>query len=147
MLAPVNRNPDARTLRQFRLLMFAAMTGLAVLAWYRTIYSEAVWNGPVFIAMYGGFALWALALLVLLFSWSSEAATRSLYVGWMSATRPLGVLMFTVGLSLMFFVLLPIFALIIRWNDPMRRKLRASSTYWEPVKPCEPTPQRMARPF
>ncbi len=147
MLAPVNRNPDARTLRQFGWIMLGGFAFLAMLLWRLKVPAEARWQWVGARAQWGCVALLLLGTGVFALSKTSPAATRRLYVGWMTAARPLGIVMFVVGLSLMFFLALPVFALILRFNDPMRRRLGAETTYWEPVKPYAPTLERMARPF
>ena len=55
--------------------------------------------------------------------------------------------MSTVMLSLVFLVLLPVFALIVRRSDPVRRRLHDGNTYWEDPSPFEPTLDRMRRMF
>ncbi|MCC7293418.1 MAG: hypothetical protein IT449_15265 [Phycisphaerales bacterium] len=147
MLAPVNRNPDARTLRQFGWIMLGGFAFLALLMWRIKVPVEARWQWIGARAQWGCLGLLLLGAGMFALSRISPPATRRLYVGWMTASRPLGVAMFVLGLSLMFFLALPLFALIVRFNDPMRRRLYAEATYWEPVKPCPPTLERMARPF
>ena len=74
------------------------------------------------------------------------SVSKPVYVAWMSATIPVGVVMSTVMLTLLFVILLPVFSLIVRMGDPMRKKL-GGATYWEDYKHYEPTIERMARPF
>ncbi|MGB0715665.1 MAG: hypothetical protein ACPGXK_07300 [Phycisphaerae bacterium] len=90
-----------------------------------------------------------LALGVGLFTLSglSHAATRPIYITWMSVTVPIGIVMSTLMLSLMFFIVLPIFSLIVRRSDPMRRAFRAPGSYWETHKQREATLERMKRLF
>jgi hypothetical protein len=64
----------------------------------------------------------------------------------MTLASYLGMVMTTLLLSVLFFVLLPIFSLI-RLKDPLRLKLRSAGTYWERPDPHEPTINRMRRPF
>lgn len=87
-----------------------------------------------------GAALWLISLL-------SQRLTRIIYVGWMSAAVPVGIVMSTVMLSLVFFVVLPVFSLIVRRSDPMRRAFRAEGSYWEPHKQVEPSLERLKRLF
>lgn len=74
------------------------------------------------------------------------AVSRPVYVAWMSATIPLGIIMSTIMLTLLFVFLLPVFSVIVRMGDPLRKKL-GGATYWEDYKHYEPTLERMARPF
>ncbi len=65
----------------------------------------------------------------------------------MSLAVPLGIVMSTIALSILFFVLLPVFSLIVRRSDPLRKKITRSGTYWEDYKHYEPTLDRMQRQF
>jgi hypothetical protein len=58
----------------------------------------------------------------------------------------LGTAMSIVMLTLMFFLVLPVFALI-RLKDPLRMKLHREASYWEEPKPQEASIERMMRPF
>ena len=69
------------------------------------------------------------------------------YVAWMSVAVPIGIVMSTLMLSVLFFVLLPVFSLIVRRGDPLRTKLTDDPSYWEDYKPYEHSLERMKRPF
>ena len=71
---------------------------------------------------------------------------RTRYVGWMSLVVPIGIFMTTIGMTLIFVIVLPVFSLI-RFSDPLRKKLHHGETYWEDPRPYEPTLERMTRPF
>lgn len=77
----------------------------------------------------------------------SLALTKTIYVGWMSVAVPIGIVMSTIALSILFFLLLPVFSLIVRRSDPLRKKIKRSGTYWEDYKHYEPTLDRMQRQF
>jgi len=121
---------------------------IGVLLWVagtrRTGASVLVWTGAsaqiaaVLFAFLGA-ALFALSL-------ASPAMTRTVYIAWMTVTVPIGIAMSTVLLTVMFVLVLPVFAMIVRLGDPLRRKL-GGATYWEDYKPHEPTLERMRRPF
>jgi hypothetical protein len=64
----------------------------------------------------------------------------------MSVVVPIGVFMTTIGMTLIFVLVLPVFSLI-RFSDPLRKKLHKEGTYWEDARPYEPTIERMTRPF
>jgi hypothetical protein len=65
----------------------------------------------------------------------------------MTVTVPIGIAVSTVLLTLLFFVVLPVFAIIVRMGDPLRKKLTQDDTYWEDHEPYEPTLDRMERLF
>lgn len=147
MLGPINRNPDEKTLRQFGWIMLGGCGVLGFLLGWLRLPAEGrwTWSSP---GLQGAILLlWTAGAATFVASRASLEWTRALYVGWMRATRPVGVAVFTVGLTLMFLTVLPVFSLIIRLSDPLRRTLRSSGSYWEDVKPYDPTPRRMARPF
>lgn len=91
-------------------------------------------------------ALWAVGLIVVTVCQASQSAGRTIYVVWMSAAMYMGMVMVPVFLTVVFIVVLPVFSLI-RFKDPLRKKLRAEGTYWEPHKPHEATLERMRHPF
>ncbi|MEK7710827.1 MAG: hypothetical protein AAB341_02930, partial [Planctomycetota bacterium] len=64
----------------------------------------------------------------------------------MTATAPVGIVMSTILLTMLFMLILPVFSLIVRMGDPLRKKL-GGATYWEDYKAHEPTLERMRRPF
>ena len=67
-------------------------------------------------------------------------------MAWMIGATGIGKVMLPVFLTLVFFILLPVFTLV-RLADPLRMKLTKEATYWEPHKPHEATVERMLRPF
>lgn len=145
----VNKNPSPTELRKFGNAMLIGFGALAAVIWllpaWRGGAAALSWSGRtgqivavVFVGLGAG-------LFVL--SRVSGSATRAAYVGWMSVAVPIGVAMSTVLLSLMYFVLLPVFSLIVRRGDPLRRKITGSGTYWEEYKHYEPTLERMRRQF
>ncbi|UCF32729.1 MAG: hypothetical protein JSV78_10385, partial [Phycisphaerales bacterium] len=79
-------------------------------------------------------------------SLASYPVARAVYVTWMSIVVPIGIFVSTIVMTLLFVVVLPVFSLI-RFSDPLRKKLHKEGTYWEEAKPYEPTIERMTRPF
>ena len=145
----VNKNPSATDLRKFGNAMLFGFAALAVLLWILPAWkggtAALAWSGRssqimaiVFAAL--GFGLFTLSRV-------SLAVTKTVYIGWMSAAVPIGIVMSTIALSLLYFILLPVFSLIVRRSDPLRRKLTRSGTYWEEYRHYEPTLERMHRQF
>ena len=64
----------------------------------------------------------------------------------MRTTVPVGTVMSTVLLTAVFVVVLPLFSIVVRLGDPLRKKL-GGATYWEDYKPYEHTLDRMRRLF
>jgi len=148
-LFTVNKNPTPIDLRKFGNAMLIGFGALAAILWLLPSLKEGSvalsWSGRnsqvvaiVFVAL--GIGLFILSRV-------SSALTKTIYVGWMSVAVPIGIVMSTIALSILFFLLLPIFSLIIRRSDPLRKKIKRSGTYWEDYKHYEPTLDRMQRQF
>jgi len=140
----VNRNPSLSELRKFGwvlLLGFGVIGLIAWSAWFRTWDFSGTWN-QVF-----ALVCWALGLVLGGLSLVSVGLARPIYVGWMTLFVPIGIAMSTVLLTVLFFLFLPVFSLIVRFGDPLRKKLRAHGSYWEDPRKHEPTLERTKRPF
>ncbi len=141
----VNKNPSARDLRVFALGLLIGFPVFSLLVLYfartRTGLGQP---SPFTFAM--AMSLCAVGVAGGLLALLSPALGRKLYMGWMALTLPIGIAMSTLLLSVIYFVLLAPFSLIVRRQDPLRKKLGGPS-YWEDYKPHEPTIERMRRPF
>lgn len=144
----VNKNPSVSDLRKFgwAMLLGFGVIGviLWVVAWRRYGGGSFGWSGAagqqVAVGLFVlGAGLGALSLL-------SPASAKPVYVAWMTVTVPIGIAMSTVLLTVLFVFVLPLFSLVVRWGDPLRKKL-GGTTYWEDYKPHEHTLDRMARLF
>ena len=113
---------------------FDEPTSLAMLSWG---YSKAQWFSV---------GMWILGPVLCVASFMPYPVARAVYVGWMSATVPMGMVMSTLLLTVLFVVVLPVFTLI-RLKDPLRKRLIKGGSYWEDSKPHEATIDRMMRPF
>lgn len=121
---------------------------LGLIAWYfagETASHGFGWRGL------GGqklaIGLWILGLALLAVSLGPRACAVPVYVGWMSFAFVIGGVMTVVLLSVLFVVLLPVFALL-RFADPLRMRMKpAGESYWEDHKHHESTLERTARPF
>jgi hypothetical protein len=145
----VNRNPSPKVLHKFGLAMLLGFGVIGAIAWL------SPWFGQREAALLGwtnhgaktaALVLWALGVLLLAISFAPAGLARPVYVGWMTVTVWMGVVLSTILLTLLFVAFLPLFSLIVRFGDPLRKKL-GGATYWEPYRPHEPTLERMRRPF
>jgi hypothetical protein len=145
----VNRNPSVGDLRKFG---WAMLIGFGVIG---TVLWAAAWRkygGPGPLGWSGAGAqivalcLWALGAGLCALSLYSPASAKPIYVTWMRATAPIGTAMSTILLTLVFVLVLPLFAFIVRLGDPLRKKL-GGSTYWEDYKTYPHTLDRMRRLF
>jgi hypothetical protein len=145
----VNKSPSVGDLRKFGWAMLLGFGVIGAVLW------TAAWgkyggSGPLGWSGSGAqvvaLCLWALGAGLCALSLYSPASAKPVYVTWMRATAPIGIVMSTILLTLVFVLVLPLFALIVRMGDPLRKKL-GGSTYWEDYKPHEPTLERMRRLF
>jgi hypothetical protein len=146
----VKKNPSAQDVRRFGWAMLLGFGVLGVIAWlvaWRVGSTAGLlsWSGErgqvSSIVLWGlGVALWGVSLL-------TPVLGRAVYVVWMSAASIVGVLMTTVLLTLLFLFFLPLFSLVVRYGDPLRKKLKAEGSYWEDYRPHESTLERMRRLF
>jgi len=145
----VNKSPSVGDLRKFgwaMLIGFGVIGGVLWTAAWRKYGGHGLlgWSGAG--AQIVALCLWALGAGLCALSLYSPASARPVYVTWMRATAPIGMVMSTILLTLLFVFLLPLFALVVRWGDPLRKKL-GGSTYWEDYKPYHNTLDRMRRLF
>jgi hypothetical protein len=147
----VNRSPGKADLRKFGWAMIGGFGVLGALFWLEAWWWTAgagvplyTWTGKIFQIVV--LCLWGLGVLLWASSLAPYPVARAVYVGWMMMVVPIGITMSTIVMTLVFTIVLPIFSLI-RFSDPLRKKLRKEGTYWEDAKPYEPTMERMMRPF
>lgn len=130
--------------------MLAGFGVLGVLLWLWPWIGE--WKPSVLAWAATGRQITALCLcvvgvLLFLLSHAPLGFAGPVYVAWMSVVVPIGVFMSTLMLAVLFILLLPVFSLIVRMGDPLRKKLTTQESYWEDYKHYEPTLERMRRPF
>lgn len=145
----VNKNPTPVDLRKFGNAMLIGFGALAAVLWLL----PAIKGGSAALSWSGrtgqlvAIAFVALGIGLFILSRVSLGLTKTIYVGWMSVAVPIGIVMSTIALSILFFLLLPVFSLIVRRSDPLRKKITRKGTYWEDYRHYEPTLERMHRQF
>ncbi len=146
----VNKNPTATELSKFGWSMavgFGVLGGLLWLipAWRLGDSGALDWSAskPQMTAA----CFWFLGLSLLAVTKASPIVAKPVYVVWMSVAVRIGMVMSTIMLSLLFLLLLPVFSLVVRLGDPLRKRLHSGGTYWEDHKSFDATLERMRRPF
>jgi len=117
-----------------------------LLAWRKGLMPGLIsWggSGPQLAAV----TLWVIGIILFTSTRFAPGVARPVYVVWMTVANALGVVMSTVLLTVLFVLVLPWFSLIVRWGDPLRKRLKPDGSYWEDYKRHEPTLERMQRPF
>ena len=69
-----------------------------------------------------------------------------LWRGWKAFARALGYVQTVLVLTVLYLLLLPFFSLV-RLRDPLRRRLDAAGSWWEPMEPVDATIEEAARRF
>ena len=148
----VNRNPTRSQIHVFGLVVLGGMVVIGALLWYRGLLAPGRWWPDAGWGWNGSSSQVIAIVLCVVGIWIaveclvSYVLGRLLYIVWMTGAMYLGVVTTTLMLSVLFFVLLPVFSLI-RFKDPLRLKLKASDSYWEDPTPHEATIDRMRKPF
>jgi len=120
-LIKINKNPSQRELTQFAWLWLAFMIGLGGLLWWRS-------GNPLAARM-----LWPLAIIVPVVGWSWPAFTRVVYLGMCYAAYPIGLVVSTGLLAVVYFGVVTPIGVMMRLcgRDPLQRKLApVPATYW-----------------
>ena len=120
-LIEVDWKPPKKQLRQFAALFVVFAAGLGTLGWYQ--------GRPLLVSQ----VLWGLALVVGALGLFAPAAVRPVWVVMMAVALPIGMVVSTVLMVVIFYVILtPIgFVMRLAGYDPMRqRKSDAGASFW-----------------
>ena len=155
----VNKNPTLDELRKFGyamlvgFLFLGAVIYLAPLVKTREVFPWLGFRDVSVLKWAGTWRQWTavclgpLGVVLCGLCLLSPSAAKPVYIVWMTVAVAVGTVVSTVMLTLLFVFLLPMFSLVVRIGDPLRKKLRREGSYWEDYKPHEPTIERMKRPF
>lgn len=146
----VNKNPTTKDLHRFALAMLLGFGVIGAVvwcsAWWRTG-DRGLLGWSALPNQITALVLWALGIALCLAGYGPHKTARAVYVVWMTLGMKIGVVASTILLTVLFVILLPVFSMIVRFGDPLRKKLFAGGTYWENHKPHDPTLERTQRPF
>jgi hypothetical protein len=136
-MVPINRNPSARDLRSFARIWFPAFVALvgAVLYWRFHLPTAA-------------FAVWAAGAVVVLAVLANTAVARAVFVGLLIVTYPIGMVVSTAALAILFYlVFTPLgWGMRLAGRDPLRLRARGEASDWRPMTQDD-DPQRAFRQF
>lgn len=128
-LIEINRNPSAKDLRWFGLLLALFFGLVGALVWWRTGQRAS------FLVIAGaGCVLWAVYSLV-------PAVRRPLFLGWMYAAWPVGTMVSLALLAVVYFLVVTPIGLAVRLfsHDPLGRAFDSRlSSYWRARAPAPP---------
>lgn len=120
-LLEINRNPSRRDLAWFGAVLFVFVLVIGGVIG-RALGSEVVRN-----------ALWGVGSVLALLYYAVPAWRRPMFVGWMYAAYPVGLVVSHVLLGLVYFGVVTPIGLLMRavGHDPMTRRFdRSAATYW-----------------
>ena len=127
---------DARGLRNFALTFAGVVAGLFGLILPLVIGARISWIP------------WMIALIVALWGLSAPSSVRPFYYHWMQLGRVMGITTSRVMLSIVFYLLVLPFSLVLRMRgkDPLRRKWDHSAKSYR-INSQNSDPSHMERPF
>lgn len=151
MIFEVNKNPSQKELRQFGAVVWVGFFFIGAIIFFAPFLRSRdilTLGGPLNNAKIVALSLQVLGLVVWGLTYVSPMLARPVYVAWMTGGMIMGTIMSGILLTILFLFLLPVFSIIVRRSDPLRKRLEPDSdTYWEDYKPYEPTLERMQRLF
>lgn len=136
-MLPINRHPGTRELRAFARIWFPLFVCAAgAMTWWRggsAVTALAVWAAGA-----------ALAALIL----ASTEAARIFFVGLMTITYPIGLVVSTIALGFMFYVVFTPLGFFMRLagRDPLQLRNRSAPSQWTPYEQDD-SPERAFRQY
>jgi hypothetical protein len=136
-MLPINRNPGVRELRAFARLwlpLFIAMFGAMI--WWRAG------------SLTGAIVAWGVGAVIVGAVLASANVARIVFVGLLTITYPIGLLISTIVLAFMFYVVFTPLALVMRLGgrDALRLKQRGATSHWTPYEQDD-EPERAFRQY
>ena len=126
-LIEVDWRPPKKQLRQFAVLFVVFAAGFGTLGWFT--------GRPLWLSQ----TLWGLAAVVGLLGLVAPAAVRPVWVVMMAVALPIGMVVSTVLMVLIFYLILTPIGFVMRLTgyDPMRRRVAAGGarSYWIERRP------------
>ncbi len=146
----INKNPDEAVLKKFGWAMLIGFGAIGAVVWL--LPAVKAWDASLLAWVASGkqtaaIGLWAVGASLWLLTLVAPMAAKPIYVGWMSVAVPIGIVVSTIMLTVLYFLLLPVFSIIVRFGDPMGKKLDPDGSYWQDHAPFKPTLDRMRRLF
>jgi hypothetical protein len=136
-MLPINRNPGVRELRSFARIWLPAFVALlgGVLYW-------RVDQPTAAILVWGVGAAVAVAVL------ANRTVARAVFVALLIVTYPIGLVISTVALAILFYVVFtPLgWGMRVMGRDPLRLRARGARSDWQPVTQND-DPDRAFRQF
>jgi hypothetical protein len=136
-MLPINRHPSARELRSFGRLWFPLFVALlGGVLWWRVAWPQAA------------LVVWALGAGTAVAVLASPTVARAVFVGLLIVTYPIGLVVSTLALGVLFFlVFTPLgWGMRLAGRDPLRRQRRPPDTMWQPTT-TDDSPARAFRQF
>ncbi len=141
------KDPTQSELHRFGLIVFTGMTAVAVYLWITGSNTQAGWLWAGTSRQIASIFVSAVGILVLFLSMISPGVGKVIYKTWITGATVLGTCLTFLVLTLMYFLVLPVFSLI-RFSDPLQLKLLGNDeTYWEDHRHHESTLERSQRLF
>ncbi len=136
-MLPINRHPSAKDLRSFGRLWFPLFVlAIGIVLWWR------------FALPTSAFVVWGVGAAVAVAVVASLVVARAVFVGLMIVTYPIGLVVSTLALAILFYGVFTPLGWIMRLagRDPLRLRTRDAPSQWQP-HPQDDNPERIFRQF
>lgn len=146
MSPTIDRQLSIAQLRRFGLVMLLGCGLIGALLWWLGAPEGTQFGWSARPQQWIAMVVWGIGVAGTLCAFVSVRSGRAFYVGWMSLALAIRRVAEPVMFTMLFALVLAPFSLI-RLTDPLRRRLRSTGTYWEPVREYEHSIDRLKRQF
>jgi hypothetical protein len=136
-MLPINWNPGARELRSFARIWFPLfVAAIGVMIW---------WRGG---SLSGAMIAWGVGGSMAVLALASHSIARYVFVGLLVVTYPIGLVVSTVALAILFYLVFTPLGVGMRLfgRDPLRLKERNAASQWTPYQQVD-DPDRAFRQY
>ena len=122
-MLPINRNPGDKEIRSFTRLWFPLfVAALGAMIWWRAE------------SLVGAIGTWGIGGALIAAALASREAARIIFVGLVTITYPIGLMISTVVLALMLYVVFTPLGVVMRLagRDPLQLRQRQADSLWTP---------------
>ena len=136
-MLPINRNPGVKEVRAFTRIWFPLFVAFfSAMLW---------WRGA---SLTAAVVVWAVGLLAVGFALVSAEFARILFVGLVTVSYPIGLVLSTLALAVMFYLVFTPLGFVMRLGgrDPLRLGARNAASHWTAYEQSD-DPQRAFRQY
>ena len=148
LVGKINYRPSVIELKKFGLVMLIGFGVIGALVWWRDAGEGGIWSYVGSTGQRWSIGLWLFGVGVCVLSLVAPTLARYVYVGWMLAAWPIGMVISTVMVTLVFYLLITPIGLVFRLmgRDKMGLRKKDGGSYWI-VRSGPPKRERYLRQY